>query len=316
MCYRIGAAAVSVVALSSACAHTVNLTNPTTPVFEGAYGQAAVHDSTPPASIRVVTFNLKLARRIDRAIELFEQNDTLRHADIIALEEMNADGVERIARALCLNYAYYPASIHPSVRDYFGPAMLTPWPIERSWKVLLPHEGELRHQRRTATGAIIRVRGARIRAYATHLEMPLRITDEQRRDQVAAILADAGTAPEPVIVAGDLNSRGIGRFFEASGYHWISKSVGRTTLWFAFDHIFARGLTLIDSGDVGVVREVHHASDHRPVWALLKLEERPRPMQIRAEALRSPSEASSRSAAVAHCSAAAAGPAGPGIRAR
>jgi endonuclease/exonuclease/phosphatase family metal-dependent hydrolase len=260
------AAAVSL----GSCAPTVNLTNPTTPVFQGEYGQGTVRDSAPPESIRVVTFNLKLGQRVDRAIALFETNDSLRHADLIALQEVGAGGVERFARALGLNYSYYPAVIHPSSRDYFGPAILSPWPIERSWKVLLPHEGMLRHQRRTATGAIVQVAGMRIRAYATHLEMPLRITDRERRDQVTAILNDAAGAPEPVIIAGDFNSTDIGRFIETQGYTWMTRAVSPTTLWFAWDHIFARGLVLARSNDAGVVRGINGTSDHRPVWAVLK----------------------------------------------
>lgn len=262
---------VAAVSLGS-CAPTVNLTNPTTPVFQGEYGQGTVRDSAPAESIRVVTFNLKLGQWVDRAIALFETNDSLRHADLIALQEMSAGGVDRFARALGLNYAYYPAVIHPSSRDYFGPAILSPWPIERSWKVLLPHEGMLRHQRRTATGAIVQVAGTRLRAYATHLEMPLRVSERERRDQVAAILNDAAGASEPVVIAGDFNSTSIGRFIEAQGYTWMTRAVSPTTLWFAWDHIFARGLVLAGSNDAGVVRGINGTSDHRPVWAVLKPE--------------------------------------------
>jgi len=252
------------------CASTVNLVNPASPVFLGEYGRSTVQNRAAAKSIRVVTFNLKLGRRVDRAIALFETNDSLRHADLIALQEMSATGVDSFARALGLNYAYYPAVIHPSSGDYFGPAILSPWPIERSWKVLLPHEGMLRHQRRTATGAIVQVAGTRIRAYATHLEMPLRISESERRDQVAAILDDAAGASEPIVIAGDFNSTAIGRFLEARGYQWVTRRVSPTTLWFAWDHIFASRLILAGSNDAGVVRGIRGASDHRPVWALLK----------------------------------------------
>jgi endonuclease/exonuclease/phosphatase family metal-dependent hydrolase len=256
--------------LTASCAPTVNLVNPASPMFHGEYGQTTVPSQVAAESIRVVTFNLKLGRRVDQAIALFQKNDSLRNADLIALQEMSATGVERFARALGLNYAYYPSVIHPSSGDYFGPAILSPWPIERSWKILLPHEGMLRHQRRTATGAIIQVAGTRIRAYATHLEMPLRISEQERRDQVAAILNDAAPGAEPVVIAGDFNSTAIGRLFEARGYRWVTKRVSPTTLWFAWDHIFTRRLIPAGSNDAGVVNGVHGASDHRPVWALLK----------------------------------------------
>ncbi|MEO6058165.1 MAG: hypothetical protein ABIQ49_15180 [Gemmatimonadales bacterium] len=42
--------------------------------------------------------------------------------------------LDRIARALDLNYVYYPGAIHPTEHQYFGPADLSPWPIVRSWR--------------------------------------------------------------------------------------------------------------------------------------------------------------------------------------
>lgn len=49
-------------AASLACAHTVNLTNPRAPRFEGRYGPRATRDTARPQAIRVVTFNVKLAQ--------------------------------------------------------------------------------------------------------------------------------------------------------------------------------------------------------------------------------------------------------------
>ena len=155
--------------LIAGCAHTVNLLDPATPRFSGEYATPATDWAAGP--IRIVTFNIKLARRIDPAIEVL-RSDSLRGADIIALEEMDDAGVDRIARALGLNYVYYPSSIHPSEHRYFGPAVLSRWPIARSWKLLLPHEARFRHQRRTATAAELLVRGQRVRVYAVHLETP------------------------------------------------------------------------------------------------------------------------------------------------
>src|SRR5215218_4838871 len=121
--------AVLAVALAS-CAPTINLLNPTSPRFEGLYapppGVQPVFETT---HVRVVSFNVKLADRIGPAIAVL-QSDALREADVISLQEMDEAGVERIARALHLNYVYYPGSIHPTRQRYFGPAILTRWPIE------------------------------------------------------------------------------------------------------------------------------------------------------------------------------------------
>ena len=132
-----------------ACAPT-NLLNPTTPRFLGSYAPAAA-DSAVQRELRIVSFNIKLSRRVDGAIEVL-RHDSLKGADVLSLQEMDEVGVERIARALRLNYAYYPSSIHPIDDKYYGPALLSRWPIERSWKVILPHEGRIWRQRHRDRG--------------------------------------------------------------------------------------------------------------------------------------------------------------------
>ena len=197
----------------------------------------------------------------------FTRSDSLRGADILTLEEMDDAGVDRIARALGLNYVYYPGSIHPTDHRYFGPALLSRWPVERSWKVLLPHAGLMRHQRRTATAAVLRVRGEPVLAYAVHLETQLKISESSREDQVLTILRDAGSFKGPVVLAGDFNSQGIGPFLVRHGYDWVTANVGPSIAFFSWDHIFVRHLS--PTPRVGLVKDVRGASDHRPVWAVV-----------------------------------------------
>lgn len=255
------------VILLAGCAHTVNLLNPLSPKFEGSY--AAPLATTHSASrLRIVSFNIKLADQIERAIEVL-RSEELRNADVISLQEMDEVGTERIAKSLGLNYVYYPGSIHPTRHRYFGPAILTRWPIVETRKVILPYEAPIRHQRRNATAATLDVGGSCLRVYAVHLETQAKATDWDREHQVDAILADAAESKCPVIVAGDFNSKGIGNYLEQKGYSWPTRNVGHTITIFSWDHIFARGLELPDSARAGKVRDVHGASDHRPVWASL-----------------------------------------------
>ena len=250
----------------TACATMTNLTDVAGPRFEGAYAAPSpVAAGTP---LRIVSFNIKHAREIDRAIAVLD-GDSLRDADIIALQEMDDTGVERIARALGLNYTYYPASVHPSTGRYFGPAVLSRWPIERSWKVLLPHAGWTRGQRRTATAAVVRVQGSPVLVYAVHLETPIQISDAERRDQALAVVADAATHPGPVVVAGDFNGSTVGPVLKREGYTWETARVGPTVSLFSWDHIFTRGLRRGTAVSSGVVADVHGASDHRPIWAVV-----------------------------------------------
>ena len=250
------------------CATMTNLTAPEGPRFEGAYA-APAPARLAEEPVRVVSFNIKFAREIDSAIAVL-QGDPLQGADVLALQEMDELAVERIARTLRLNYAYYPASIHPTTGRYFGPAVLSRWPIERSWKVLLPHPGWTRGQRRTATAAIVRVHGSPVLAYAVHLETPVQISEAERRDQVMTIVADAARhRGHAVVLAGDFNGSTVGPLLERQGFVWRTGRVGPTVSLFSWDHIFTRGFPGSRGDSAGVVKEIRRASDHHPVWAVL-----------------------------------------------
>ena len=67
-----------------ACAPTTNLLNPTTPRFLGWYAPAAA-DSAVQRELRIVSFNIKLSRRIDGAIEVL-RHDSLLGADVLSLQ--------------------------------------------------------------------------------------------------------------------------------------------------------------------------------------------------------------------------------------
>ena len=273
------AALFAVTAAVTGCVTTHNLTNPGGPRFTGTY--AAPGHRPAEAPLRVVSFNIKHAREIDRAIEVL-RSDSLRGADVIALQEMDDAGVERIARTLALDYAYYPASVHPANGKYFGPAVLSRWPIERSWKVLLPHAGWTRGQRRTATAAIVRVHETPVLVYAVHLETPVQITDRERRDQALAVVEDAARHPGPVVIAGDFNGSSVGPVLRREGYVWETESVGPTIAWFSWDHVFTRGLARHEPLGAGVVREINGASDHHPIWAVVPPPGRPAGRSARA----------------------------------
>jgi endonuclease/exonuclease/phosphatase family metal-dependent hydrolase len=250
------------------CAPTINLVQPNAPKFEGRYA-SAVPASARGSAVRVVTFNIRWSDHVDRAIEVLERPE-LEDADLIALQEMDDTGVDRIARAMGLNYVYFPATIHPLRHRYFGPALLSRWPIDSAWKVLLPHAGASRGQRRTATAATVRVRDTRLRVYAVHLETQTNLSPSEYLDQAAAVVTDAASSSDPVVVAGDFNGYDIGRYLEAKGYQWPTQRVGRTSFFFSLDHIFVRGLGVADSATAGSVRQ-RGASDHRPVWARIWL---------------------------------------------
>jgi len=235
-------------------------------------GQHAGGDP-PRGDLHVVTFNIQHSRHIAEAIDILRTHAQLRDLDVLALQEMDAAGVKAIAEALRLNYVYYPASRGPEEERDMGEALLSPWPIEESWKVPLPHTTRFVRRMRAAVAARIRIDGRAVRVYSVHFGSPWGMGPGGRRDQAREVLADARASEEPVIVAGDFNSKGVSRVFEAAGFLWATRDVGRTVGPFSFDHIVTRGMTRAPGESAGVVREADGASDHRPVWARLALRE-------------------------------------------
>jgi endonuclease/exonuclease/phosphatase family metal-dependent hydrolase len=171
--------------------------------------------------------------------------------------------VEAIARALSLEFAYYPASNHQG-RDN-GNAVLSRWPILSSWKVPLPHVARTTGEVRAAVGARILVGDRLFLAYSVHVSSPFALTPAQRNDQVAAVLADAAASAEPAAIGGDFNGWRIGRRLEQAGYAWVTRDVGASLVAFSVDHVFLRGLPAA-TVRAGVARDVRDSSDHRPVW--------------------------------------------------
>lgn len=257
-------------AAAAGCRAGLNYTSLDGPRYAGGVRPAvAAFEATIPA-LRLVTFNIQFAREIDSAIALLRSTAALAHADIITLQEMDAPGTSRIAQALGMSYVYYPATVHPATERDFGNAVLSRWPIRDDQKLILPHLGRFEKSQRIATAATILVGAVPVRVYSVHLGTVIDEGPGARRDQARAVLADAARFPR-VIVGGDMNSYGIGHEFRAAGYAWPTEHNPRTVRIWKRDHIFLRGLALLDSASTGVVHDTRHASDHRPVWAVVSL---------------------------------------------
>jgi endonuclease/exonuclease/phosphatase family metal-dependent hydrolase len=253
-------------AAGAGCATTSSYREPDAPRYAGSF--AGERESSADPALRIVTFNIERGRKIAAAAAGLGSHRDLRAADLLFLQEMDASGSEAIARQLGMNYVYYPASREKNGQD-IGNAILSPWPIEDSHKLLQPHTTRIAHRARAAVAARVEIRGRSFRVYSLYLGSPLGMSGSDRRDQAAAVISDAETSPDPVIIAGDFNSSGIGELFEQHGYFWPTRSIGKSVMWFSFDHIFVRGVSAASAA--GVAREVDDASDHRPVWVRLRL---------------------------------------------
>ncbi len=215
-------------------------------------------------TLRIVTFNVEFGQRVDSAIAALTREPELRGADILLLQEMDAAGTARIAEALGMAYAYYPAMYRNATRRDFGNAVLARWPISDTRKLILPHPQRFNRAQRIATAVTLTVGERVLRVYSVHLATSVGLGPGSRRDQLRAVLADAASWPM-AIVGGDMNSGGVGRVAVEAGFTWPTRQERRTTAVGHLDHVFLKGLMPPDSAAAGTAAD-HHASDHRPVW--------------------------------------------------
>ena len=261
------AALTIALACATGCATIANYDDPAGPIIMGPMTPAA-----RPASddLRVVTFNLKFSEHIDRASDLLSRPGPLSGADLLVLQEMDASATEALARTLGLNYVYVPATVHRSTRKDFGVAILSPWVLEDTRKILLPHLHRFRKMRRAAVVATVRTHAGAVRVYAVHFESPFGAWSGVRRDQARTIAADAADTADPVVVAGDFNGTAGARELTEAGFTWLTKDVHNTLGPFDLDHILVRGLCPAGPPAAAKARDLTNASDHAPVWAVVR----------------------------------------------
>jgi len=257
-----------------------NYTNPEGPKFVGQFSGSPPHFT---GRLRVVSYNIKYSRKIEEAILELGTFPQLKDVDILLLQEMDPEGVRAIAEKLRLNYVYYPAALHNQNEKGFGNAVLSPWPISRHLKVVLPHENPVRKMSRNAVFATLVMGDFEVLAVSAHTEHFI-LGSEQQLDQVGAVVDHIRKTNPYVVVGGDFNTeseytvRETERRFRQAGFAAATMGIGRTAhgdplgiYEFAVDHIFVKGFRVEASGKVEEAR----ASDHLPVWTTLRLEKRP-----------------------------------------
>ncbi len=237
----------------------------------------AEYQGTYRETIKVVSYNIKHSKKIKKAIELFQNNEELAGADIVLLQEMTPRAVEQIATELGYGYIFYPAVMHPILRENFGNAVLSKWPIQYDQNIIFPPIKE-KHRHRVAVAARLLINDKKVLVYSLHMGVFMK--PYQRSERIQGILDKIPKDINYAIVAGDFNTitqknqdEVIETFLEADFQHATNNVDWTYKHWYlfnrkaTFDHIFSKGMTKIRSGKI----DDRGPSDHLPVWAEFSL---------------------------------------------
>jgi len=249
--------------------------DPGGPFYKGDYAGAPGQFD---GALRVVAWNMHYGEKLDQEMQVLENTSELQNADLLLLQEMDAEGVETLARRLGYNYVFYPAAIHRQRREEYGNAVLSKWPLEAPAKVVLPNWLPGWLQSRNAARATISVGDRVILVYSVHLDT-VWMLPFWAETQGEFLVEEAAKRGETVIVGGDFNTWTPGSIvsLEAGmgniGLERLTRGTGYTFVWsglrLTLDHIFSPGRF---TARAGVYRQTD-ASDHYPLWAEISIGE-------------------------------------------
>lgn len=228
--------------------------------------------------MRIVTWNIRFGRDLDRAADVIGSHESLRNADAFLFQELDRSGADTIAESLGCGVFFVAASVHSRTGREFGNAIVSTWPITTTDIIELPHQSRLAGQPRIAITAVLAVENVLVTTCCAHTEIPS-LGRSKRRAQVETMGASSSWwATKRAVVGGDFNTvskRSIADLverFQRRGFAHASAAATPTLRRggraFTLDHVFARGMPTIDSG---VVR-APTVSDHDPVWVRLDLD--------------------------------------------
>jgi endonuclease/exonuclease/phosphatase (EEP) superfamily protein YafD len=260
--------------LCLACSAPKNYLSPKGPKFTHNYAPLPALASD---TLKIITFNIKFAQKIQKAIEELKTIPELQGPDIILLQEMDETGTDSIAKSLKFNYIYYPATVHPQSDRNFGNAILSRWPIHSHKKILLPYEPPLAKTKRIAVSSYISHPKLELLVYSVHTATAI-ISAKRRLEQADSLLQSISEEHDHIIIGGDFNTlfsqnvKDLENVFSNNGFSRASRDAGTTVRWnflnFTMDHLFVKGLDVISTGTAETT-----ASDHKPLWVWLRIAE-------------------------------------------
>ncbi len=247
--------------------------------------------ATERGVLRVMTYNVhscvgidgKLSpHRIARVIARYGPDVVaLQEVDVGRLRTRQADQAQMIGQCLKMNYHY-----HPAIRiaaEHYGDCILSRLPMRLVKAGVLPTvPGKDTLEPRGALWVAIDLDGTTIQVVNTHLGLSAREKLLQIRSLLGKDWLGGGLEHEPVVFCGDFNASPLSsvwrlcvRTLRDVQVEVLNRSPRRT--WFGhypvarIDHIFVSSSVEVLRVDIGDDYLARLASDHRPLFAELRI---------------------------------------------
>jgi endonuclease/exonuclease/phosphatase family metal-dependent hydrolase len=243
--------------------HIINYTDPKGPVEQGSFVDS---EEAFDGILRVTTWNLHFGEDVNKVIATLKTAGELQASDLLLFQEIDAEGVKKIAKELRYMYIYFPTVFSHQRQKEYGIAILSKWPIDNPEKILLPNWFPGWVENRYAARAVVSVGGKEITVCNVHLDVVWMesqgrfLTRLIGRESYATILGgDFNTWRSSSIVSltDSLQTIGLERMTKGTGHTFETNA-----LKFTLDHIFSlEGMEYT----AGVYHQTD-ASDHFPVW--------------------------------------------------
>jgi endonuclease/exonuclease/phosphatase family metal-dependent hydrolase len=231
-----------------------------------------IHHANPPSKPNVID--------LDAIAGVIKQHSP----DVVALQEVDVNTIRSgktsnqaadIAKLAGMPYYYFAKAIDYQEGEY-GVAILSRFPMEYMKNTPLPTEEGTKGERRTLASAVIRLpNGRKIVFASTHLDAQR--ADTNRYLQINKIVEVLQKEKLPVVIAGDLNAQPntrvistLDRYFKRSCEVDCGYTIPVINPKSTIDYVAYKPTDKFSVTEHKVIDE-KYASDHLPVWVILKM---------------------------------------------
>jgi endonuclease/exonuclease/phosphatase family metal-dependent hydrolase len=243
--------------------------------------------------LHIISLNIHFGKKVESIAKKIKQNQNLKGADVIMLQEIEEhiwevkSRAKKLAELLDMQCTYVPARKLNRLKHEgtHGLAILSKYPLSDVEVIPLKYfRLPYRPRKRIAVAATVRVGAQTVRLFNVHLDV--RLTKKQRAEQLRPVLAYIEAhGIDRAIIAGDFNTlsllwslgalptfyqnqkKYLDKFLQSFGFDIAlpEKAItfDRALLRLSLDQIYTKGLSIQEAG----IEHKLNISDHKPVWA-------------------------------------------------